>query len=121
VLVVLGGDRWDYLPPTFHGLPGPTRPVMARVRFWYPASIQELLALTCEDPPIADTVILVDAHQLVEKAVEDEMLGNNKDKSFVQAFARLSAVLLSFVTFCLVTPGCEFETGKSPLKCLSCL
>ncbi len=55
-------------------------------------------------------VILADANQLVEKAVKDKTLGKDKDKSFVQAFAKLSDDLLSLVTFCVSIAALHYIT-----------
>ena len=76
---------------------------MARLRFWYPTSIAELLTLVCDDHTLdADTVVVADAHILVERSLEQEELGGevSPEKAFVRSFARLSAVLQTYMSLC---------------------
>ena len=103
MLVVLCSGRWDSLPPTFHSKASPTTATMARLRFWYPTSITELLTLVCDDYTLdADTVVVADAHILVERSLEQEELGGEvpPEKAFVRSFARLSAVLQTYMSLC---------------------
>ena len=103
VLVVLCSGRWDSLPPTFHSKASPSTATMARLRFWYPTSIAELLTLVCDDHTLdADTVVVADAHILVERSLEQEELGGevSPEKAFVRSFARLSAVLQTYMSLC---------------------
>ena len=103
MLVILCSGRWDSLPPTFHSKASPTTATMARLRFWYPTSITELLSLVCDDHTLdADTVVVADAHILVERSLEQEELGGevSPEKAFVRSFARLSAVLQTYMSLC---------------------
>ena len=97
VVVVMGGDRWTSMPPTFHLMPRPSSSAMASIRFWYPANLAELTQLIYKEDVVAKTVIVSDADILVRRSLGG-MIGG---KAFLKTFARLSAILHSYLASCL--------------------
>ena len=98
VVVVMGGDRWTALPPTFHRMPRPSPAAMASIRFWYPANLTELIQLIYREDVVAKTVVVSDADILVRRSVGGLIGGS---KVFLKTFARLSAILHSYLASCL--------------------
>ena len=97
VVVVMGGDRWTRMPPTFHLMPRPSPASMSSIRFWYPANLTELTQLIFKEDVVARTVIVSDADILVRRSIGGVIGG----KMFLKTFARLSALLHSYLTSCL--------------------
>ena len=97
VVIVMGGDRWTRMPPTFHLMPRPSPTSMACIRFWYPANLAELTQLIYKEDVVARTVIVSDADILVRRSLGG-MIGG---KVFLKTFARLSAILHSYLASCL--------------------
>lgn len=93
-VVVVGGARWDQLPPTVHGMPGPTAAAMAAVTFLYPASLGELTGLLAG--AAADTVVVAEAELLVRRSMEAGE-GEAWERTFLRTFARMSAILQGFL------------------------
>ena len=85
------------MPPTFHLMPRPSPTSMACIRFWYPANLAELIQLIYKEDAIARTVIVSDADILVRRSLGG-MIGG---KVFLKTFARLSAILHSYLASCL--------------------
>ena len=97
VVVVMGGEKWTSMPPTFHLMPRPSSKAMASIRFWYPVNLAELTQLIFNEDVVARTVIVSDADILVRRSLGG-MIGG---KVFLKTFARLSAILHSYLASCL--------------------
>ena len=97
VVVVMGGEKWTSMPPTFHLMPRPSSKAMASIRFWYPVNLAELTQLIFKEDVVARTVIISDADLLVRRSLGGLIGG----KAFLKTFARLSANLHSYLASCL--------------------
>ena len=97
VVVVMGGDRWTRMPPTFHLMPRPCPTAMASIRFWYPTNLAELTQLIYKEDVVAETVIVSGADLLVRRSMGGQIGG----KVFLKTFARFSAILQSYLASCL--------------------
>jgi len=97
VLIIMGGDRWEKLPPSWHQMPEPDTEVMKRVSFLYPSSVQEIVKFTCEASveSLPSTVIICGIDEIIQKST-----AVNSERKFAQNFARLVAILQSFSIFC---------------------
>eukprot|EP00092_Neocalanus_flemingeri_P024871 GFUD01026967.1.p1 GENE.GFUD01026967.1~~GFUD01026967.1.p1 ORF type:complete len:244 (-),score=101.96 GFUD01026967.1:55-786(-) len=99
VLVVVGGERWARLPPSWHLMPAADPGVMERISFLYPNSMRELVQFTNEAPAdsLPDTVIVAGMEEIIEKSE----IGDNKcDRKFGQSFAKFAAILHDFSLHC---------------------
>ena len=97
VVVVMGGERWTRLPPSIHLMPSPSSASMSQMRFWYPANLTELTQLIYKEDVAAESLIVSDADLLVRRSMGG-LLGG---KTFLKTFARLSALLHSYLASCL--------------------
>ena len=100
VLVVMSGDTWSQLPPTWHLMPPMTPDIMRQVNFIYPpnchALVKYLSGLT--EPEFPHHIIVADFDKLVEKSSE-EVRHRNLDRNFNLNFARVSGIIKDFCTF----------------------
>lgn len=100
VLVILGGERWAKLPPSWHQMPAAEPEIMERVSFFYPSNCQELVKYTSDAPAnsLPDTVIVADMEKIIEKSEAGN--ADKSDRKFAQSFAKLAAILQDFCLFC---------------------
>ena len=106
VVVVMGGDRWTRMPPTFHLMPRPSTTAMASIRFWYPSNLAELTQLIYKEDVVARTVIVFDADIPVQRSLRG-MIGGGVSENLCSAFCNSPQLCTSEKGFTLVSRGVE--------------